>query len=70
MEASLSYLEFHSLMRFLGGLLTTREQEETVGALGDGDEQRFHILRVLDKILLRYNVGQRTDGKVSSMLWT
>ena len=40
-----------------------------VDPLGHGDEQRFHVLRVLDKVMLRHDIDQGTNGKVSSVFW-
>ena len=70
MEASLSYLEFHSFTRFLSKSSTTQKSKQSVDTLGYGDKQRFHVLRVLDKIILCHDVDQGTNGKVSSVLWT
>ena len=68
--ASLSYLEFHSFTRFLCESLMTQKSERPVDRLGYGNEQRFHVLRVLNEVFLRHDIDQGTDGKVSSVPWT
>jgi hypothetical protein len=68
MEASPSYLEFHSLTRFLHRSLAIK-QGRPGDALGDSDKQCLHVFRLLDKILLGRDVDQGTNGKVSSIYW-
>ena len=69
-EESLSYLELHSFTRFLCKSLTMQKSERPVDRLGYCNEQRFHVLRVLNKVVLRHDIDQGTNGKVSSVLWT
>ena len=70
MEASFSYLEFHSFTRFLWKLSAAYKSKQAFNVLGYGDEQCFHILGILDEVILRHNVDQGTNGKVSPVLWT
>lgn len=67
-EASLSYLELHSFTRFLRKSLTARKSKRSVDTLGHGNEQSLHVLRVLNKVVLRHDINQGTNRKVSSVL--
>lgn len=68
MEASPSYLEFHSLARFLHQVSATRRLECPGDALRNGDKQCFHVLGVLDEIFLRHDLDQGTNRKVSPII--